>query len=291
MKTDRDMTENILNRVTEIKTVRAQRKRTIQKIASVTCVIALMFAMTTTFFGNRVPELPEDSTVSETQAGANKGFLLMVANAADESVATYSKENNVNIPLGGILQIKDTKGMSSEDVNKINYELKLRLEELYGLYEGFSITGLEGEVAVYFGTADKLRFKVEYPSAVDYITFSCSDKGELTIYDDSKISGLHKTVKEGAEITVTADEYAIYDKGEGMHLRWFLSDSYIETLTENTALSDISDTITGKVKYIDGTEELFTIALNFDDEGSLKATYCNAIAYYPLEGAESATTN
>lgn len=284
MKTDKNMADNILSRVSEIQSERAQRNRTIKKIAGVTCVFVMIFALSLGFFGNTDDRLSEPSvdTVTEIDTASNKGFFLMVANAANENVSTYSKEKNVSIPLGGILLIKDTKGLNGEAINRMSHELKLRLEELYGLDEGFHIRGSEGEVAVYFGTADELRFKVEHPSAIDYITFSCSDNGELTVYDESRLFELYKTVKKGAEITVTADEYANYDNGEGMHLRWFLSEDYIAELTEKNKLSDISDTIMGKVKYVDGTEELFTITLNFDDEGKLATTYNCNMAYYPI---------
>lgn len=288
MKTDRDMAENILSRVAEIKTARAQRNRTIGRIASVTCVLALVFAMSMTFIGKGTSKLTQGSNVNTTGAATqnNKGFFLMVANATDETESAYYKETNINIPLGGILQIKDTKGMSREAINRMSYELKLRLEELYGLDDGFQIIGLEEDVAVHFGTADKLRFKLADPSAVDCVTLTCTDNGKLTVFDETamgKIKEFTKTIKVGNEITITADEYMnIYDKGKGVHIEWFLSESYAKQLTEETTLSEINDTITGKVAYKDGTEELFTIKLNFDDEGSLTSTYSSRIAYYPI---------
>lgn len=287
MKTDRDMAENILNRVDEIKSSRAQRSKMIRKTTSITCVIALIFAMAMSFFTGSAPVIPEESTSDATTSSVqvNKGFFLMVANAADDET-TYYKESDVNIPLGGILQIKNTKGMSREAINRMSYELKLRLEELYGLDDGFQIIGLEEDVAVHFGTADKLRFKLADPSAVDCVTLTCTDNGKLTVFDETamgKIKEFTKTIKEGNEIKITADEYMnIYDKGKGVHIGWFLSESYAKQLTEETALSEINDTITGKVVYKDGTEELFTIKLNFDDEGSLKSTYSSRIAYYPI---------
>ncbi len=287
MKTDRDMAENILNRVDEIKSARAQRSKIIRKTTSVTCVIALIFAMAMSFFTGSAPVIPEESTSDATTSSVqvNKGFFLMVANAADDET-TYYKESDVNIPLGGILQIKNTKGMSREAINKMSYELKLRLGELYGLDDGFQIIGLEEDVAVHFGTADKLRFKLADPSAVDCVTLTCTDNGKLTIFDETamgKIKEFTKTIKVGNEITITADEYMnIYDKGKGVHIEWFLSESYAKQLTEETPLSEINDTITGKVTYKDGTEELFTITLNFDDEGNLSSTYSSRIAYYPI---------
>ena len=287
MKTDRDMAENILNRVDEIKSARAQRSKMIRKTTSITCVIALIFAMAMSFFTGSAPVIPEDSTSDATTSSVqvNKGFFLMVANAADDET-TYYKESDVNIPLGGILQIKNTKGMSREAINRMSHELKLRLEELYGVDDGFQIIGLEEDVAVHFGTADKLRFKLADPSAVDCVTLTCTDNGKLTVFDETamgKIKEFTKTIKEGNEIKITADEYMnIYDKGKGVHIEWFLSESYAKQLTEETQLSEINDTITGRVAYKDGTEELFTIKLNFDDEGSLKSTYSSRIAYYPI---------
>lgn len=287
MKTDKNMADNILSRVSEIQSARAQRNRTIKKIAGVTCVFAIIFALSLGFFGGTADKHPEPSSdaVTETGQAVNKGFFLMVANAANDEVAFY-KETDINIPLGGIMQIKNTKGMSREAVNRMSHELKLRLEELYGLDDGFHIIGLEEEVAVHFGTADKLSFKIADPSAVDYVTLYCTDKGKLTVFDESAMGNIKeftKSIKEGSEIVITGDEYAnIYEQDKGMNIQWFLSENYIKELDENTALSEISDTITGKITYTDGTEELFTITLNFDDEGKLATTYNCNIAYYPI---------
>lgn len=287
MKTDKNMADNILSRVSEIQSARAQRNRTIKKIAGVTCVFAIIFALSFGFFGGTADKHPEPSSdaVTETGQAVNKGFFLMVANAANDEVAFY-KETDINIPLGGIMQIKNTKGMSREAVNRMSHELKLRLEELYGLDDGFNIIGLEEEVAVHFGTADKLSFKIADPSAVDYVTLYCTDKGKLTVFDESAMGNIKeftKSIKEGSEIVITGDEYAnIYEQDKGMNIKWFLSENYIKELDENTALSEISDTITGKITYTDGTEELFTITLNFDDEGKLATTYNCNIAYYPI---------
>lgn len=287
MKTDKNMADNILSRVSEIQSARAQRNRTIKKIAGVTCVFAIIFALSLGFLSGTADKHPEPSSdaVTETGQAVNKGFFLMVANAANDEVAFY-KETDINIPLGGIMQIKNTKGMSREAVNRMSHELKLRLEELYGLDDGFNIIGLEEEVAVHFGTADKLSFKIADPSAVDYVTLYCTDKGKLTVFDESAMGNIKeftKSIKEGSEIVITGDEYAnIYEQDKGMNIKWFLSENYIKELDENTSLSEISDTITGKITYTDGTEELFTITLNFDDEGKLATTYNCNIAYYPI---------
>lgn len=38
-------------------------------------------------------------------------------------------------------------------------------------------------------------------------------------------------------------------------------------------LSSVADEISGTIRYVDGSEESFTIKLSFDDSGILSATY------------------
>ena len=86
----------------------------------------------------------------------------------------------------------------------------------------------------------------------------------------------HKTIRAGKEIAITGEEYErSYAENKGMIIKWQPSEELLKALSENpaTPLSQVSDEITGDIRYIDGTRESFTITLSFDENGILDATY------------------
>lgn len=284
MKSDKKMTEDILIKVSQTEQRKKQQKKTATKTLGSFFAFALILFIGLSFFNNSTvtpPGKESDTTIeNSTQKTADKAFSLIVANAAEEKTTVFHKENNITIPLGGILLVKNTENMS--DVNRIDYELKLKLQELYGKTSGWHIHGETGETAVYFGTMDSLALSIDDPDSVESITLSCTDNGEITIRD--KVDGINlenfvKSIKQGQNITVTGEEYEnIYGKDGKMAIYWFVSEELKETLKNapDTPLSTVSDTITGVISYIDGTKETFTISLNFNDNGELSAVYSHS---------------
>ncbi|MBR3598011.1 MAG: hypothetical protein IKL47_13675 [Clostridia bacterium] len=290
MKSDKKMTEDILERVSAIEAEKTHRRKTIYKTSASLGAFALILVMTFTFLDN-TPIAPsqnkEDDTQISTEATApamNKAFSLFIANAAEKTEEVkIHKESNVSIPLGGILYVKDTKNMSMEEINLISYEVKCRLRELYGDENGWHITGSDGSddgVAVYFGTADYLKLKISDADAIDSVNLTCGKSGKLTVDDKSLIGMSFKeylgTIKTGKEISVTGEEYkTVYAKNDGMVFSWSVSDELRKDINNapDTPLSTVTDTITGTITYTDGTSETFTVTLTFDDNGILTSTY------------------
>lgn len=283
MRSDKDMAENILSKVDIMNKKKAARKNIISKTAAFALAFVMLTAAGITLFNGNTNLAPDNCNDNANTSVAsnilNKNFSLIVANAATATETTIDKESNVSVPLGGILFVKDTRGMSDLDINKIPYELKVKLQALYGTESGWKIHGESGETALYFGTMDHIRIKLDNPDSVEKITLSCTANGQLTIGDETLIASLGEyvqTVKTGDVITVTGEEYkTAYAKNDGMTFDWFVSETLKNTLkaAPATPLSSVNDVITGVITYTDGTQESFTLTLTFDDDGNLTSSY------------------
>ncbi|MBR3766943.1 MAG: hypothetical protein IKL10_01715 [Clostridia bacterium] len=288
MKSDKTMAEDILERVSVIETKKAHRKKTFYKATASLGAFALILVAAFTFLNNTPAPLPSSdeslSPIETTAPAIRKGFSFVVANAAetDENYEVWSfrHESNMALPLGGILLVKDITGMSSDSISRIPHELHLRLEEIYGENDTFSVRGNSAPpTAIYFGTIGKMAVKTEDASALQSIEISCSDTGKVTIQDISSIfnsDDFLESFNQGKYVSVSGEEYAKrYDNEEGMYFYWLPSEETEALLIAEpqTDLSTITDTITVKVNYTDGTSEQFTLTLSFDDEGILTSTY------------------
>ncbi len=284
MKTDKEMTQDILNHVKNIKKERTIMKKRICKLTAISCAFAMIFIAALAFFNTGVNTLPDNSDnvdVHDDAMQLNRNFFVMVANAADHTEKLLNKEANAKIPLGGILMVEDTTDMSNSEKDAVMLNLKSRLSELYGLDKGWHLVGSQEEPTIYFGTADYLKIKVEDANSVENVIISCTEKGKITISDKSLLgsalpSEYIATVKQGTSITLTGKEYKeIYGKDDGMTIDWFLSESMKDTFKSapETPLSSVNDIITVTINFVDGTNETFAVELNFDDEGILSSTY------------------
>ena len=284
MKTDKEMTQDILNHIKNIKKERAIMKKRVYKLTAISCAFAMIFIAAFALFNTGINTLPDNSNNVDVNDGAthlNRNFFVMVANAADHTETLLNKEANVKIPLGGILMVEDTAGMSASEKDAVMLKLKNRLSELYGLDNGWHLVGSQEETTIYFGTADYLKLKVEDADSVENVIISCSENGRLTISAKSLLGSVLPseyiaTVKQGTSITLTGKEYKeLYGKDNGMSIDWFLSESMKDTFKSapETPLSSVNDIITVTINFVDGTNETFAIELNFDDEGMLSSTY------------------
>ena len=280
MRSDRDMAENILNKVDIMNRKKTQRKNIISKTAAFALALVMLAAAGITLFNGDTALTTDNSTgTAETSNILNKSFCLIVANAATATETEINRARNVSVPLGGILFVKDTSGLTEDEISRIPYEMKVKLQALYGTESGWKIHGEDGSVAVYFGTMDHIRIRLDNPDSVEKITLSCTANGQLTVADDSHMTDLSQyiqTVKTGDCITVTGEEYkSVYGKNDGMTFDWFVSETLKDTLRSapDTALSSVYDVITGTVFYADGTQESFSLTLTFDNEGNLSTDY------------------
>lgn len=284
MKTDKEMTQDILNHVKTIKREKNIMKKRMYKLTALSCAFALIFIAAFAFFNTDIDLLPDNSNLTDISTEnsdrlLNRSFFVMVANAADDTETIIRKEADVRIPLGGILIVEDTKEMSDSDKDAVVLKLKEKLFKLYGKDNGWHLVGTQEETTIYFGTADYLKLMIEESDNVENIIISCTENGKLSISDRSIISSPSKyieTVKQGTSITITGNEYQeIYGKENGMRIDWFLSENMINAFkaAPETPLSSASDIITVTINFVDGTSKTFAIELNFDDEGMLTSIY------------------
>lgn len=283
MKSDKNMTDNVLMRVADIKLQKKHQKKIAVKTLSAAFAFIFVFMAGVTVFNDRVtPSVTEVDTIIENTV--DKTFSVVVASAAENTEAIeINKEIGVSIPFGGLLYVKDTSNMSRTEINKIVDETQSVLIEHFDERDNWSVTGIEGDIAgdiaVYFASFEYLRLNIADADAVEEITLSCGEYGKLMISDRTLLGNSkqwHKTIRAGKEIAITGEEYECsYAENKGMIIKWQPSEELLKALSENpaTPLSQVSDEITGVIRYTDGSEESFTISLSFDDEGILKADY------------------
>lgn len=277
MKSDRKMTEDILVRVNDIREKKHRQKNTAAKAMGSLFAFTLVIAAAFSFFGKA--EIPSDSGVDMTveTTGAKASSYAVVIAGATEKVKIY-KESSVSIPFGGLLSVTRTKNASRDEMNRISYDVQCALKEMYGEDCDWSVRGIEGKTSVYFGTADRIKLEAD-SEGVEEIILTCGENGKLMIFDKALLGNtkeFRKTIKAGKKITVSGEEYKnISSLNEGMEIQWSPSEELHEKLSAapETPLTEISDEITGIIRYIDGAEESFTIKLAFDDSGVLDATY------------------
>ena len=111
MKSDKNMTDNVLMRVTDIKLQKKHQKKIAVKTLSVAFAFIFVFMAGVTLFNNGAqPDVAVTDTQNETvtEKAVNKTFSLVVASAAENTeVFEINKEIGVTIPFGGLLYVKD----------------------------------------------------------------------------------------------------------------------------------------------------------------------------------------
>lgn len=281
MKSNNEMAQDILFKVSNIKRERELKRNRLCRVSVIALALVLLTALSFSFSLNSPKTQTHTDISSSTGSEQNKNSFLVVANATHQTETVIKKGNNLSVPFGGMLIVKRTPNQTVEEMDAVMLELASKLTELYGKDNGCQIFGNQGKTTVYFGTADYLKLKTENPSSIEKITLSCSENGRLSISAKDALGSLGeftKSIRRGEEITLTGKEYKeIYSKDGAMLIDWFLSESLLNSLQEepDTPLSSISDEIKINISYIDGSEESFCVLLEFDDNGTLKATYKN----------------
>lgn len=130
---------------------------------------------------------------------------------------------------------------------------------------GWIISVFEGEITLNID---------DYSNVKDIIFENSSKYGELMIehYTWNPVQTL-----EGHKITVSGKElqYAV-DNGfflpKGYIFSWHITKSLLDEFAnnENFELSNVKDTITFTVNYLDGTSETASVDLTFDNDGTLR---------------------
>lgn len=285
MKSDEEFIADVYGKADAV----VNRKRKINRtLLSTGAAVFAMALIITAVSGNanRNHVMPPAVETSEDTNIAEKGFMLLADCAYNTSAKIKSTDSvsDIALPAGGILEVKDTSLMSERETSEISYELKMKLQELYGTDIDWHISGRTDEKAsVLFATADKLRVMLPENSDAAEIIISCTENGNIMLYNDSNLSiaDFRDTVRSGNNIVITAEEYEkIKTPEKGMAINWQLSEKLTDKLSENpeTDLSTVSDAVSITVNYKDGTSESVTVVMLFDDSGNLHTFFSGSVS-------------
>ena len=305
MKNSDELARDVLERIHAYKERQTQRRRTAGRVAvAVGC--ACLTVLTCLWSGVSLPQVtPESSNpVSQTPDEPVHISMMQAVYLADGDVHTKDLTETGEIPLWYRLQVEDVRKGDPETDEDYGAEYQTLLEESQLWVEQYagkeahaSVTRFENVVISAY-SCGYVRVAVTRPEQVENIRVSCATgigTAEMSLWADS-LTGqavpyvletkegaftLEKTVNDsgrcwlyGQSVTLMGDTYrALYSDAENgrgdFFLRWKPHSALNEALNKypDTPLSSFSDEMTVTVNYTDGSADIYTLAVQFTDDG------------------------
>ena len=305
MKSDSEMIESILKKAHEKQEMmRKTRRLTALGLALITVICA---AVAAGFILHKTPstvipdssETPVSDTTEAVPQNAAKGFSLLVASAAQvqpgDQFIKAEHVSGVKLPITGQLVIENVSGMSVEGKSLYHNQLNARFYRDWQASNVLNyIGGAESENYI-ASLAFQGTFIVfaDDTDALQKIEMNCGTFGQLFIMPATwhgKVPAGSKewftAVRADQCLTVTAQEYTdVYLNNDvdeangktepiGMFVHYDISDALLKEkeLHPEMGYDQITDEITFRAVYKDGSEMSYTVLLTFDESGMLTAS-------------------
>ena len=258
MKSYDEMTQSVLVRAEKERIVQKRRNRNIvlSVIAGVCCLTcAILVGMRLNTPEPQDPMLndvtvstaPEPST-TETDPISKKSHEITLLNMSEDG--TYVQMvNDVNMPLYAQFRIRDVRGLTDAEIDKVRREEESAANAIFAQIKGDSsiaqFSGHGAVISTFF--VGKIGVLIEDFTLVEDVSITTTSVGSLirdtAIYNDSN-----------------ARLYAV---------TWLPSYETRELICEDPTIkpSQFRDTITFTITYKDGAVGTAVVDLTFDDEG------------------------
>ena len=249
MKSYEQMTESVLIRA---KVEKAAQKRRHRKVLA--AAVCMCFAGLAVFGG----------VTAARQAGGEKSrtprvSLFCVTAHADVQPQQMFKGGTV--PYNAVLRVRDITGLSDKQVQELQNadkeyadEMAQKNPEKHGNFN-WSVTSRQ---------TDRILVTTIYAG-----TFY------LTVDDYAQVRDVLVTTTGIGDASINGVDY--YDPllSDGMGITWALSGEGVDMIEKDPKmrLSQITDTVTVTVEFIDGTKEIAFIDITVDDAGQIYGTF------------------
>lgn len=296
MKTDEQMTNDILCRVAANREEQRKKNRTFRRAGC--AALSLLLAAGAIFGAQRFPlrraDVPVAQTAEtaggETAAVQTHGLLLFVADAAAisfEDVSPAAHGTDVSLPVHGFLAAETITGLGQPEIETVAKRYMQRARELGDTY-GCRSAQTENRLLC-LALGEQFAVRAEDPQMLESLTIACGGAGVIdphaTLYaGGSKSVGFTLSAVQETQQTLfmTGAQYRAHFAGEnaaGFRFQWFLSEESLAAFEADETLSPsaISDVITVSARYTDGAEESFTITIGFEEDGSITARYTDRL--------------
>lgn len=211
-----------------------------------------------------------------------------------EGKNTTKMEQGMTIPLKSQLRVKDVTGMTEAEIEAVAKAEKDYAENLIAAYPDAKGPGWmqydNDHLVVTYINAGCVVLKTEDLSQIESIRATTknstitlpaftSQQKEALAGDPDAYYGFYKLYPMTQDYLITGDLLKgwYYIPYGGIQVNLGLGNGVVKHLSENPVpLSQLSETLTFTVNYVDGTVETHTLDMIFNDSGEIYATYRGA---------------
>ncbi len=301
MKSDSEMIESILKKAHEKQRImRKTRKITALSLAAITVICAavavLIFHKTPSAVNPHTPETVLNNGTETAEQNEARVFTLLVASAAEvapgDVFVKAEHTSGVKLPISGQLVIENVSGMSEEGKSLYHNQLNARFSRDWKL----------SNIPNYIGGAESENYIASLAFQGTFIVYSddiedlvkiemnCGAYGQLVLlpatWHGKTAAGSKEwfaAVRADQSLTVSSQEYTdVYLNNDvdetsgkiepiGMFVRYDISDALLKEkeLHPEMGYEQITDEITFRAVYKDGSEMSYAVLLTFDESGML----------------------
>ena len=248
MKNYEQMTRSVLARAEVEKAVQKRRRTKVMTVAVCLCVAGL-----TVFAGAKVRQADSGEGM-----GSRVSVFCVTANAAEQPQQMLK---GGTLPYNAVLRVRDITGLSDSQVQDLQSADKEYAEEL---------AAKDPE------TNGKFRWSVT-SRKTDRMLVTTIYAGfyYLTVDDFAQVQDISVTTTGIGDASVNGVDYYNPSLSDGVGITWSLSGEGVEMIEKDPErkLSQITDTVTVTVEFLDGTKEIAVIDITADDAGQIYGTF------------------
>ena len=248
MKNYEQMTQSVLIRAEAERMAQKRKRRTLLTAAACLCVVGL-----TVFAGAKARQ-----TGGEERRESRVSVFCITANAAEQPQQMLK---DGTLPYDAILRVRDITGLSDSQVQALQSADKEYAEEL---------------AAKDPGEHGKFRWSVtSRKTDRTLVTTIYAGFYYLTVDDYAQVRDISVTTTGIGDASVSGVDYYDPSLSDGVGITWSLSGEGLEMIETDPErkLSQITDTVTVTVEFLDGTKEIAVIDITVDDAGQIYGTF------------------
>lgn len=288
MKTYEEMAQSVIRRA---KAHKAARNRLIAGSVAAVLVLGLCLGV---MAKNQLTDEPTLQTPPITGEPDKTNYRVTFLSAEGEN--TIKMEDGVTIPMNSQLRVQDVTGMTQDEIKAVVKAEKDYAEHLIAAYPDAKGPGWEqfenDRLVVTYISAGCVVLKTEDVSQIESIRATTknstitipaftSQQRDAVADDPEAYYGFYNRYPMTQDYLITGSALTgwYYIPYGGIQVNLGLGDGVAKYLSENQVpLSQLSETLTFAVTYVDGTVETHTIDMIFNENGEIFATYRGADA-------------
>ncbi len=210
-------------------------------------------------FGMTVYAANGDSNKTELQLGSKLPLLYNIAVVDLRGLSDKAAEE----------KMKEAENAQIHTINRMNEDRSALIRQSSSAFEN---------AYIHIVQLNAFEIEPDGKKQISSIRLQCGRYGQIRYWDCRESVPLQDRFPEGSDLEISADTYyEIMDSSSGTPLKiwWNPSQEMLDALSQDPArpVSAFTDTLIFTVNYTDGSTERCTIDLQFDENGTMNATY------------------